>query len=199
MGKGHVQTVKLKDLVEIQPGYQSKGQMTHDVDGNLPFIQVKDLDHDARSVKFEGIWKMKAPKDLTHYEISSQDLLYLSKGARAGAYRIDDPPAHTIALAHFFILRPNHKASISMRYLWWALNERHVAGHVQKAMKGTMMPFIGRAELAEIPIPLPTQEIQEQVAELASLRSQEKSLLMEIEAAKDRLIEGYMEKKVYGE
>ncbi len=192
-------TKKLEDIVEIQPGYQHKGQMTDDPGGNLSCIQVQDLDHNQRVVKPDGLWKIRTEKSFENYRISSNDLLYLSRGSKFGAYRIPDFDTPTIPLAHFFILRPGKDARVHTTYLWWILNDRRLANKVQSDMRGSMMPFISRSDLGKIEIPIPSEETQDMVFNLANLRLKEKDLVTKIEFLKDQLIESALGKQVFGE
>jgi restriction endonuclease S subunit len=197
MGRAKPKEMKIEELVMIQPGYQHKGQMTNDPNGDLACIQVQDLDYDSKSVKGDGIWKIRAPKDLSHYKISSGDILYLSRGSRYGAYRIPEVSDDTIPLSHFLILRLKTDAPTSITYLWWALNEQKVSNQIKNQMRGTMMPFIGRSEFAEIKIPIPEKSLQERIVEFSILRNQERSLVNKLERAKDRLFDALLEKQIY--
>ena len=199
MGKARNLTIKLEDIVDIQPGYQHKGQMTDDPKGNLSCIQVQDLDHDQRVVRPEGLWKMRTEKSFENYRVTKNDLLYLSRGSKFGAYRIPEFESQTIPLANFFILRPGKDARVHATYLWWVLNDRRTANKVQNEMQGSMMPFISRANLGQLEIPIPSEETQEMIFKLANLRLKEKDLVTKIETYKDQLIESALAKKVFGE
>jgi len=199
MSKSEVLTRKLEDIVDIQSGYQLKGQMTNAPEGNVSCIQVQDLDHSQRIVKSDGLWKIKTDKIFDNYQITKNDLLFLSKGSKFGAYRIPDFESLTIPLAHFFILRTGKNNKVNSTYLWWILNERRTANKIQNGMKGSMMPFISRADLGQIEIPIPPRDVQEMIFELANLRLKEKDLVTKIEIYKDQLIENALANKVFGE
>ena len=197
MGKEGVTTMSLDDLVEIRPSYQTKGQMTDDPNGDLNFIQVRDLDHDSRMVMPEGMWKMKAPKDLSNYFVTTEDIIYLFRGSRFGAYKINSTHGNTLPLAHFFLLRSKNSKKLTSDYLWWVLNERKVANQIQSSMKGTMMAFINRSEFQKVQIPVPSLEAQNQITALALLRAKEKELMKKLELAKDKLYERLIDNQLY--
>jgi restriction endonuclease S subunit len=197
MGKGD--SIKLEDLVTIQPGYQHRGQMTNDAGGNLAVIQVLNLNHDLRVVNQDELWKMSTDKDFTTYQVTDSDLLYLSRGSRFGAYMIPRLNEPTIPLSHFFILRPKKDAVVGTSYLWWILNERRMAKQVQSQMRGSVMPFIGRHDLGQLTIPIPPKATQELLVEFTKLRNKERQLLMQLEATKEKLYQAGFENKIYGE
>lgn len=199
MGKTEVPTQKLEDIVEIQPGYQHKGQMTNDLDGSLSVVQVLNLNHDLRTVESKELWKLSTDKDFTKYQINCTDLLYLSRGSRFGAYLVPELSEPTIPLAHFYILRLKKYAPVDISFLWWILNERKLAKHVQSQMRGSMMPFIGRTELGQLTIPIPPKATQELVVEFSKLRTKERQLLTQLETAKEKLYEAGLENKIYGD
>lgn len=199
MGKLGILTKKLDDIVDIQVGYQHKGQMTNDPVGSLSVIQVLNLNHDLRMLDASDLWKISSEKDFSKYEVTESDLLYLSRGTKFGAYLIPEMKHPTIPLSHFFILRPRENEFIDKAYLWWVLNEKRTAKQVQTLMKGSMMPFISRNDLGQIEIPIPSKESQKMIVEFASLRTDERKLILKLEAAKEKLYEAALEKIVYEE
>ena len=190
-------SVKLQDLAEIQPGYQHKGQMTNDSSADWSCIQVQDLDHESRMVRAEGVWKMQSTKDLSRYVVSETDLLYLSRGSNFGAYRIQESVGKTIALAHFFILRPIANCPVLVDFLWVALNDITLASCIQGFMKGSIMPFVSKLELGQIDIPVPSREAQCHIVELAILRSQEKKLHTQLMKTKDDFYGSIINRNIY--
>ena len=61
------------------------------------------------------------------------------------------------------------------------------------------MPFIGRTELGQLTIPIPSKATQELVVEFTKLRNRERQLMGQLEATKEKLYQAIFENKIYGE
>ena len=185
--------IKLSNVItaSIQTGFQVRGKVQPDSQGNYTLIQVKDT---IRSVlyhiKSKNLDKIVIPegkrKFMNKYLVQKNDVLYLSK-LNPGAFRYTDSVENTVPMAHFYILRPK-TSLIDSDYLCWALNQDFMKPHIQRCLKGTALPFISKEALMALKIPLPSIATQKQIINLLHLRKQEKEIQEAINSKKNVLI-----------
>ena len=185
--------VKLSDVIatSIQTGFQARGKVQPDPQGNYTLIQVKDT---IRSVlyhiKSENLDKIFIPEEkrkfMNKYLVQKNDILYLSK-LNPGAFRFTGSVESTIPMAHFYILRPKTNI-INSDYLCWALNQDFMKPHIQKWLKGTILPFISKDALMNLKIPLPSLATQKKIISFLKLMAQEKEIQKTMDKKKSVLI-----------
>ena len=190
---------KLSNVLEtpIQTGFQVRGQVQPNPQGNYSLLQVKDA---VRSVlyhiKSEGLDKIviheKKRKFMNKYLVQKNDVLYLSK-LNPGAFQYTGSTGDTVPMAHFYILRPKSHI-IDSGYLCWTLNQNFTQPYIQKRLKGTILPFISKDALLDLKIPLPGLSIQKKIIEFLKLKMQENEIQKTIENKKNILINTILHK-----
>lgn len=185
--------VKLSDVIatSIQTGFQVRGKVQPDSQGNYTLIQVKDT---IRSVlyhiKSENLDKIFIPEEkkkfMNKYLIQKNDVLYLSK-LNPGAFRYTGSIENTMPMAHFYILRAKTDI-VDSDYLCWALNQDFMKPHIQKWLKGTILPFISKDALMNLKIPLPSLATQKKIISFLKLMAQEKEIQKTMDKKKSVLI-----------
>ena len=187
------QQVKLSNIITtpIQTGFQVRGKVQSDSQGNYSLIQIKDATRSVlHHIKSERLDKISIPENkrkfMNKYLVQKNDILYLSK-LNPGAFRYTDSIENTVPMAHFYILRPKTNL-IDSDYLCWALNQDFMKPYIQRCLKGTALPFISKDALIALKIPLPSIAIQKQIINLLHLRKQEKEIQETIDRKKKNLI-----------
>lgn len=192
------ETVKLSEIVEmpIQTGFQVRGKVEHDPEGNYKLIQVKNVSRITHQVISSGLERITIPEEknkfMDKYLLGKDDVIYLSK-LNPGAFRYEAPEKAIVPMAHFYLLRPKEKG-VNPDYLCWALNQDFMKPFLAKSLKGTTLPFISKSDLAEFEVPIPALDIQKKIVVISSLRIKEKELNQKIEEKKDILINEILER-----
>ena len=185
--------IKLSNIITIpiQTGFQVRGKVQSDSQGNYTLIQVKDT---IRSVlyhiKSENLDKISIPEEkrkfMSKYLVQKNNVLYLSK-LNPAAFRYTDFIENTIPMAHFYILRPKTDI-IDSDYLCWALNQDFMKPYIQRCLRGTILPFISKDALIDLKIPLPNFAIQKKIINFLKLMAQEKKIQETMDKKKKVLI-----------
>ena len=181
-----VKTSKLKELVTIQAGYQFRGRVENDPDGDGYLVQLKDITDggqyhptsDLTVVKTEGIGEQ--------YKLQDKDVLIPNRGRYSFAALVVQPEEKTVAAGHFYILRTDSNQLIP-GFLCWFINTRKGQHHLEKYKRGTSIPVLSKAGIEEMEIPLPPIKVQQAIAEVNILAKEEHELmarLIELRAAK---------------
>jgi restriction endonuclease S subunit len=181
----------LKDLAQVQIGYQSRGRIEPDPQGRYQLIQIKDLD-DQGCLRAESLYRI-TPEVLNpeRYQVNQSDVLFLSRGNRNLATLVDVNLPNTIAAGYFFILKPK-SARVLPQYLAWYINSAPAQQFIQSvARRGTYMPVVPKSMLEELPIDVPALCVQKTIIELDKLTKKEGSLLQKLEERRAELIRAF--------
>jgi len=181
----------IKQLAQVQIGYQSRGRVEPDPQGRYQIIQIKDLD-DQYHLRTEGLYRIKPEgSNVERYQVNQGDVLFLSRGSRNFATLVDVHLQDTIAAGYFFILKPN-TATVLPQYLAWYINSSPAQQFIQSvARRGTYMPVVPKSALEELPVDVPSLRTQETIVELDRLTGKERTLLQELEERRAELISTY--------
>lgn len=197
--------VKLRDLVEIQIGYQHRdsarpaGAVTT---GTHSIIQIKDLDLEGRFksevldrggivpyVWPNGLFRVTPSGDARRYQVDQGDLLFLSRGQRAIAVAIPGPLQETIAAYYFYILRPD-KTRILPEYLAWFINQPSAQVYLESNQRGSHIKMVPKPALEELEVALPSITTQASIVQLEKLRQTEEHTMVRLAKARKKLIDG---------
>jgi len=166
---------KLKDIAEIQLGYQPRTRMRADPSGSHRVIQIKDVSEDG-VVGYSDLIRISPEREPGRYEVRKGDVLFISRGNRLRSALVGTPPFATMAVSFFYILRPDSDV-VEPAYLAWAINQPDVQAQVRKDAMGTGIPHIRREPVEDLRIGVPALEIQRQVLKVQELLTREERLV----------------------
>jgi hypothetical protein len=131
-------------------------------------------------VQDEGIdWQRVAHTYLGRAQIDdflvSGDIIIRSRGSHYGVVLAKDPPPRTVVAAPLFLLSVK-QAGIRADYIAWYLNRAPIRSLLATMARGTSLPTISIRDLAELEIPVPSPEIQAEIAEIVALLNRERDL-----------------------
>ena len=169
--------MKLKHISSIYSGYITRKRIEACADGSHFLVQAKDVDSATLSCDNQNLIRFHPALSRTDRLLKNHDLLFMARGAHHFTIELKRPPRPALAAACFFIIRVN-SGDIRPGYLGWYLNQAPVAHYLfQNSGRNVHMPVIRRSVLENIDVPLPGMKIQNGIAELNALASQEANLL----------------------
>lgn len=177
--------MKLADIARVDSGYHFRGRIKNDPEGRLGVIQAKDFSDDLRLVP-DGIVRVAEGSNPGPYVLWSGDVLFLSRGHRPWAVVVGELPLMCIVPSSFYILRVEPQL-IRPGYLAWFLNQPSTQTTLRSIMRGSNIPFISKADLQELSVPLPDLTTQQKIENLDRLAGRERRLLQEL-AEKRRIL-----------
>jgi restriction endonuclease S subunit len=167
--------MRIGEIANIQAGYQFRGKVEPDTDGNVALLQIKDIE-DRRRLNTDTIDRIAFDKPHEPYLVSRGDVLFLSRGHRLFAIAIEEDLTDTIASGYFYILRLR-TGRISPAYLAWWINQPTFQSQLAQLSQGSHMPFVSKTEFQELAVPIPPLELQDTIVALSDLSEQEHSIL----------------------
>lgn len=179
--------MRIGEIANIQAGYQFRGKVEPDHDGNVAILQIKDIE-DRRRLNPDTIDRIIFDKPHEQYMVSRDDVLFLSRGHRQFAIAIEDHLTDTIASGYFYILRL-HTDRIRPAYLAWYINQPPFQSQLTPHTQGTHMPFVSQSALQDLVVPIPPLAVQDNVVALADLAEQEQSILAQLASKRAALIQ----------
>ena len=167
---------RIKDIAEIQIGYQFRGRIEADPEGTHRVIQIRDFDA-LQNLQVAGLCKVLPKYNAERYLVNKRDVLFLSRGHHNYAIPIKVALENTIAASYFFILRIKTEQIIP-EYLAWFINQAPAQGYLHNlARRGTHIPVVPKSVFENLKISIPDIETQEKIVRLNSLIEKERNLL----------------------
>jgi len=153
-------------------------------------------------VRDEGIdWDRAGRTHLGHIKeddfLVANDIIIRSRGAHYGVVLASDPPEGTVVAAPLFLLSIT-RSDILPEYIAWYLNRPATHSILERMARGTSLPTISIRDLAEMEIPMPPLEVQQQIAEIARLLTSERDLSRQLIERRAQLADAILDEMARG-
>lgn len=179
--------MRIGEIANIQSGYQFRGKVEPEADGNVALLQIKDIE-DRRHITPETIDRIDFEKAYEQYLVNPGDVLFLSRGHKQFALAIEDNLPNTIASGYFYILRLVTD-QLRPAFLAWYINQSPFQAQLAQLSQGSHMPFVSKTEFQDLPVPIPALELQDTIVALSDLSEQEHSILTKLAEKRAALIQ----------
>jgi restriction endonuclease S subunit len=179
--------VLLNNIAIIQSGYHFKEKIENDKNGNIKFIQLKDID-EYNKIDLSNLWKNKFPNIKVNQLLVKGDILIKCRSTNFTASVVDEDVENTIATSHFFIVRLTTN-NIIPEYFVWFINDAPTQKIIKSGLSGTHMQLMNKKLLENIEIIIPSIEIQQEIIKIKNLKEREQKLLSKKIELKNLLID----------
>lgn len=181
----------LNNLATVRSGYPFRDRLTHDAQGNVRVLQIRDLRSHLTPLA-ENLLLIKAPESAAARPLQPGDVVIPARGDHYHAvnFNLHEP---TIASSQLLMLRAT-SPEILPQYLCWALNQPEAQHALRNATRGTSMPLLSRESLGEIDIPLPSLATQRKIIELQELWEREQQLTQQLLNNREAMLKGMVQK-----
>ena len=175
---------RLADVAEITVGLSTPGAIQHEPAGRFLVIQPRHVHESGRPVSFgvDHDTRMDLSDRALHYCIQAGDVLFMSRGEKNRAARIDQCVPNAVPTVAFFVLRPRPEL-VDAEYLAWFLNQAPTQAAISQVRTGAGTPMVQRALFEGLSIPLPPLAEQQQIAYLSELQHREHALMERLASA----------------
>jgi len=178
---------KITEIAGIQLGYQFRKKIEPADNGTNWVIQIRDFDENHVLLR-DNLSCVRIDTPADKYLIRKGDVLFLSRGHRNWAAAIVDDLEATVAVSHFFIVRPKQNNVLS-EYLAWYINQAPAQAYLHNiARRGTHMPLIPLSAFVGLMVDIPDIETQAMIVELSRLMEKERQLLSALQVKRASLI-----------
>jgi len=185
-----IECVLLTNISEIRLGYQTRGRLNENIDGDFAIIRPQDFTDSSR-INPDQLMRFFPSKriDNENYLINPGDILLQGRGQNNRAFLITEKIENTVASNSFYVIRINEKTKILPVFLTWWINQSVVQKYFEKKKVLSTIPFITKSDLAEAPVVIPSLDIQEKIGKLMALWQKEKELSQQLNEFRESLIQ----------
>ncbi len=177
---------RLGQAVELQSGYvEPRPGPRHP--SEVRVVRASDVGADG-SIDWAHLGSCPASSKAARAALHHGDLLVTTRTTAPRTIAIDHPPPAVVAGAQFAILRPDPE-QVDPSWLAWWMNSDRASHRLRLAFKGSTMPFLSLAALAEFPIEIPPIATQRTIARVHALRQRCTTLSERLDRCLGRLLE----------
>lgn len=165
-------TYLLKDIADIRTGYSFRAKLEPDSEGNILVVQLKELS-DKNTIDISTAVKINMQDVSDNYLLQKDDLVFRSRGMDSTAAIMDITANNVILSAPFQRIRLRDTLKIIPEYLLWYINSKDAQTYFSANKTGTSVSMISTAVLADLPVVIPSLEIQKKIIEINILSVKE--------------------------
>lgn len=190
--------ILLKSIIKpggITSGHSFRGKIVGSLNGNLRVVQLKDMDNEYTSIGSDCTL-INADEVKKKYYLKKGDILFISKGANNFATVFDlDDEFPSVASSVFYVIKVD-LLRVVPHYVAWYINKTIVQQYFQAHAAGTYSLSLNKEVVENIPIQLPSLEIQKRIAKVANLAQKEQYIYKALKEKRDQLIEAQLLKSI---
>ena len=165
-------TYLLKNIADIRTGYSFRAKLEPDSEGNILVVQLKELS-DKNTIDISTAVKINMQDVSDNYLLQKDDLVFRSRGMDSTAAIMDITANNVILSAPFQRIRLRDTLKIIPEYLLWYINSKDAQTYFSANKTGTSVSMISTAVLADLPVVIPSLEIQKKIIEINILSVKE--------------------------
>lgn len=165
-------TYLLKEIADIRTGYSFRAKLEPDSEGNILVVQLKELS-DKNTIDISTAVKINMQDVSDNYLLQKDDLVFRSRGMDSTAAIMDITANNVILSAPFQRIRLRDTLKIIPEYLLWYINSKDAQTYFSANKTGTSVSMISTAVLADLPVVIPSLEIQKKIIEINILSVKE--------------------------
>lgn len=170
----------------LSSGYSFRGKIKNIHNGGVRVIQMKDFENEYSTIGDECVF-VDSQSIKTKYYLEDGDILFIAKGSNNYAVVYNKMDVPTIASSALFILKVDRDKA-TPEFVAWYINQQDVQNYFKSNEAGTYATSINRKTLEEVPVKLPSLELQSKIATVASLHLREQLLNRKVSELRDTLI-----------
>ncbi|HRA72976.1 MAG TPA: restriction endonuclease subunit S [Flavobacterium sp.] len=180
----------LKDIANIKFGLYVKPLDK----GFAKYLQAKNFDDFGNLQSDVDAFVNIDNKNESHL-LEDGDVLFVGKGFRNFAWTYNKLMGPAIASSIFYVIRVN-KNKVNPEYIATLFNSQKYQGLFQSMGAGSSIPSIRKGEIENISLAIPNLEVQNKIATISTLHSEEIKLSNQIIEQKIALFQGIINKIV---
>lgn len=188
-------TYLLKEIADIRTGYSFRTKIESDLEGNVLVVQLRELS-ERNIIDITTAVRISMSEISENYLIQKKDLIFRSRGMDSTAAIMNMDADNVIISAPFQRIRIRKPLEIIPEYLLWYINSKEAQAYFTANKTGTSVSMISTAVLADLPVVVPSLEIQKQIIEINTLAVKEIELQEELIKKKKLLTETVLLKSI---
>ena len=181
-------TYLLNEIADIRTGYSFRTKLEPDAEGNALVVQLKELS-EKNKIDISTAVRINMSDISENYLLQKGDLVFRSRGMDSTAAIMDITSNNIILSAPFQRIRLHDTMKVTPQYLLWYINSKDAQAYFSANKTGTSVSMISTAVLANLPVIIPSLEMQKKIVEINILSEKEIELQEELIRKKRLLTE----------
>ncbi len=179
----------------IASGYSFRGKIKSSLNGDLRVVQLKDMENDYSNIGDDCTY-IDGSDIKEKYYLEVGDILFISKGANnfATVYDFKDGVA-TVASSVFYVIKVD-ATKANPYYVAWYINKKRVQQYFTTHASGTYSLSINKEVVEDIPLLLPSLEVQGKISRVAELAKKEQYIYNDLREKRNKLLEVQLLKSI---
>jgi restriction endonuclease S subunit len=180
----------LKDIAIIRSGFPFRERPIRVETGGCRLVQMRNVNAGLETID-GNLETVKEPANWQNQRLRRWDILFTARGQQNNAAIFDLEMPNAIAASNLHVLRV--KEAVDPFYLVWYLNLPQTRGRLRAMQAGSGIPFIPIDDFGQLPVRVPSMELQGRIFNLASLGQEEQALMILLQRKRHELIEGMLQ------
>lgn len=181
-------TYLLKEIADIRTGCSFRTKIEADLRGNTLVVQLKELS-EKNIIDVSTAVRINMSEISENYLLQKGDIVFRSRGMDSTAAIMDISSNNVILSAPFQRIRLRDVNAILPQYLLWYINSKEAQIYFTANKTGTSVSMISTAVLADLPVIIPSLEMQKKIVDIHFLSEREIELQEELIKKKKLLTE----------
>lgn len=177
---------RLHELAQISTGYPFRGKIYPEEGGDVVVLQIRDIDASSGVSVGDGVRLRGEGGKFDRYLLQPGDVLFQSRGSQHPV-AVLNVPVRGIAALGLHVLRSD-PTRVLPDYLGWYLNHPATQDKLKDMARGSQIPFVSKADLAEFQIPVPPLELQHKIVAVETLRREEQALADRLQSLRQQYL-----------
>lgn len=172
----------------MRSGFSFRSAIEEDPKGNVVVFQIRSLVQRGAVQATDGV-RVYFPDVSPSLLLRRGDVLFAARGLRNVGAVIDFDPTQAIASGQLLWMRPKSEL-VDPAYLAWWLNQKPTQQFLDIHKRGTRMLMVTRSTLLELPVSLPSLDVQRRFVGLDQLHRREQVLSGRLTEKREQLYKG---------
>lgn len=187
----HFKMKLLKDIADVRTGFPFRVRPDRVTTGGCRLVQMRDV-NGSFGVIAGNLEIVKAPSCWEQHCLRLGDIVFSARGQQNNAAMVCLEMPNAIASSSLHVLRVKEDV-VSPNFLVWFLNLPQTKERLRTMRAGSGIPFISIEDLSQLPVRVPSDEVQQQIVDLVLLHQEEQALMRIIQTKRGELIDGTLQ------
>jgi hypothetical protein len=180
--------MRLGDLAHIRAGHPFRGAVDVVDSGSVAVAQMKDVRPDG-TIDWSSAVRTELAGRKEPDWLKAGDLLFVTRGSRYYAARVDQLPGPAVCGPHLFHLTVKKTDQVLPQFLAWLISQGPVQRQLLQAASGSLQLSVTKHALEGLEIPVPLPRTQRLIADLSGMAARERVLLMALIQNREQQLE----------
>ena len=181
--------VPLRECARLSAGFPFRGAIDVLEQGSVGVIQMRNVQEGG--VDWNSLVRVTLPTKREPDMLAEGDVIFTTRGSRNFALALTDIPGLAVCSPHFFVMQAHRPDQLQADFLAWQINQKPAQEHLQQAATGSHILNITRGAIENLPIVLPSLDVQRTIIAIGDAAKHERHLIGALLDNRQRQLEAF--------